>query len=116
MQGPDYSASGRRIKMNYANQTGYTDITPFEIVGHVSAKTIEIRRMAYEQDKTVALDFHVGGFAANCANQKDQEWIITQDLTQPTMRIRLGKNGWRAASGERFQLADKPVRFYDYNF
>lgn len=102
--------------MKYANQVGYSDITPYEIVRVVSDKTLEIREMNAERDKSVELQFHVGGFAAHCSNQRDQKWFITSDDTNPIIRIRLGKNGWKSAHGSKFQLSDTPVKFYDYNF
>jgi len=102
--------------MNFANHFGYSDVTPFEVVRVISDKTIEIREMKTERDESVELDFHVGGFSAHCSNQRDQKWIITSDETEPVIRIRLGKNGWKDKHGRRFGLDDKPRKFYDYNF
>lgn len=100
----------------YANHLGYTDVTPFEIVRVVSAKTLEVREMKCERDESVKLEFHAGGFSAHCSNQRDQRWFITSDESAPVRRIRLGKRGWKDAHGGRFDVSDKPVRFYDYNF
>ena len=108
--------TNKENEMNYANMIGYSDITPFEIIRHVSDKTIDVRRMQYKKDDSVKLNFHTGGFAANCSNQNDQEWIINSDETSDVIRIRLGKQGWKSSDGARFQLDIKPVRFYDYNF
>lgn len=103
--------------MNYANQIGYSDINPFEIVRKISDKTIEIREMIAERDTSVKLDFIPGGFSAHCRNQADQKWIISSDETAPVIRIRLSKNrGWQDKYGRRFSLADQPRKFYDYNF
>jgi hypothetical protein len=103
--------------MNYANQIGYSDVNPFEVVRVVSDKTIEVRAMNAERDKSVELDFQVGGFSAHCSNQSDQKWFITSNEDAPVIRIRLSKNhGWQDKHGRKFRLADKPRKFYDYNF
>jgi len=102
--------------MQYANQFGYSDVEPFEVVRVISEKTIEVREMDAERDNSVKLDFHVGGFSAHCSNQRDQKWVITSNPTNPVVRIRFGKQGWKSADGRRFKLADAPRKFYDYNF
>jgi hypothetical protein len=100
----------------FANRLGYSDVEPFEVVRVVSDKCLEVRRMDAERDKSVELQFDVGGFAAHCVNQRDQKWIISSNPSNPVLRIRLGKQGWKSACGSRFALADKPIKFYDYNF
>lgn len=102
--------------MNYANHIGYSDVNPYEVVRVVSDKTLEIRRMNAERDPSYKPEFIPGGFSGHCVNQLDQEWIITSDPAACVIRIRKGKKGWKDASGGRYQLADKPVKFYDYNF
>ena len=99
----------------YANQIGYTDVTPWEVIRVVSEKTLEIRRMKAERDPSFKPEFIVGGFAGHCVNQHAQKWIITSDETETVVRIRLGKKGWKGAYG-RFVLEDEPRSFYDYNF
>ena len=101
----------------FANQFGYSDVTPFEVVKVVSEKTVEVRKMDATKDDSVKLDWMVGGFAGHCVNQHDQKWHITSNNSNPVMRIRLGKSGeWKDRHGHRFGLADQPVKFYDYNF
>ena len=103
--------------MKYANQIGYTDVHPFEVVRIVSDKTVEVRAMEAVRDDSVKLDFIPGGFSAHCANQSEQKWIITSDGSNPVFRIRLSKNrGWQDKYGQRFKMADAPRKFYDYNF
>lgn len=103
--------------MNYANQYGWSDVNPFEVVKVISDKTIEVREMDAERDESVKLDWAVGGFAGHCINQRDQKWFITSNEQNPVVRIRLSKNGvWKDKHGRKFDLSDKPVRFYDYNF
>lgn len=103
--------------MNYANHYGYTDVNPFEVVRVVSDKTVEVREMDAKRDDSVKLEFHVGGFSAHCANQRDQKWLITSNPSNSILRIRLSKTGvWKDKHGRRFVLSDKPIKFYDYNF
>ena len=102
--------------MKYANHFGYTDINPFEVVRIISEKTIEVRAMKTERDESVKMQFVPGGFSAVCLNDHQQKWFITSNETEPVIRIRLGKNGWKDKHGRRFGLADKPVKYYDYNF
>jgi hypothetical protein len=100
----------------YANLYSYTDVTPYEVVRWVSDKTIEVREMDSVEDRSVKLEWDVGGFSAHCVNQRDQKWFITSNPENRIIRIRLGKKGWKDKHGRKFGLSDKPVRFYDYNF
>lgn len=101
----------------FANQYGYSDVTPFEVVRMVSEKTYEVRRMEYSKDPNWKPEFDVGGFAAHCTNQREQTWIIESNDKNPIIRIRLHKDGsLKDAHGNKFRLADAPRRFYDYNF
>lgn len=102
--------------MKYANQIGYTDVNPYEIVRVVSDKTLEVRAMNAERDESVKLNFIPGGFSAHCSNQNEQKWFITSNEDAPVIRIRLNKKGWQDKGGTRYSLADAPRKFYDYNF
>jgi hypothetical protein len=101
---------------NYANHIGYSDVNPFEIVRRVSDKTIDIRAMEAVRDESWKPDFVQGGFCGRVMNQNQQRWVISSKLDARIVRIRNGKRGWRDAGGNRYKLADKPVKFYDYNF
>ena len=62
-------------------------------------------------------DVVVGGFAGHTRNNNTQEWVITPDEAGSVRAVRLHKDGqWRDKYGNRYRLADKPVRFYDFNF
>lgn len=101
----------------FANQIGYSDVNPFEVIRVVSDKTIEIRAMDAERDDSVKMEFIPGGFAAHCTNQSEQKWIISSVEENPVFRIRLSKNrGWQDKFGGRYKLADAPHKYYDYNF
>ena len=103
--------------MKYANQIGWSDIDPYEVVKVISDKTIEVRAMLVEKDPTWKPDIIPGGFAGHCINQHEQKWNIKSDESKKTFRIRLHKNGqWKSKFGSRFMLQDTPVKFYDYNF
>ena len=103
--------------MKYANMIGYSDVHPCEVVRKVSDKTLEIRYMNAERDKSVELEFAPGGFSAHCVNNADQKWIITSNEENPVVRIRLSKNrGWQDKYGQRYKLAEAPRRHYDFNF
>lgn len=105
-----------RHTMNYANHYGYSDVNPYEVVKVISDKTIEVREMDSEKDPSWVPNWHVGGFAGHCSNQQEQKWFIKSNAENPVVRIRLGKQGWKDKHGRKFDLSDKPVRFYDYNF
>jgi hypothetical protein len=101
----------------YAIQVSYTDRHPYEVVRVISDKTIEVRAMDAERDTSVELQWAVGGFAGHCLNQRDQKWHITSNPANPVIRLRLNRvKDWKDASGRKFFLSDKPVKFYDYNF
>jgi hypothetical protein len=103
--------------MHYANQIGYSDIMPCEVVKHVTPKCVEIRRMKSELDPNWKPVMHAGGFAAHCSNQSEQRWIIEPQPLGTVFRIRLHKDGkWRDAYRNVFELALAPRRFYDFNF
>jgi hypothetical protein len=102
----------------YLNEHGYSDVTPWEVVRVVSATTVEIRCMAAELAPDWKPQMVVGGFSAVAINNNSQRWQITPNPAAPVIRARLTKNGWWKIAGcsSRFIAADKPARFFDYNF
>ena len=120
--------------MKYANEIGYSDIRPHEVVKVISDKTIEIRAMNAELDPNWKPEFVSGGFAGHCVNQSSQKWIITSDPEADVFRIRYskrhsyvvrrGSNNFEPtevrcfadAGGNKYKLSDEPRNFYDYNF
>lgn len=97
----------------YANQYGYSDIHPYEVVRVISDTTIEVRAMTATKDPSWEPVFHTGGFSAHCSNQHEQKWFYESNPDAPVQRIRKSKKGWK--KGE-FRISDEPRRFYDYNF
>jgi len=101
----------------FANMISYSDVTPFEVVRHVSGKTADIREMdAVRSNPENKLGFAPGGFLGHCADQGAQQWTITSNPENRVVRIRLGKRGWVDKWGNRYDMCGKPHRFYDYNF
>tara|TARA_R110000803_G_scaffold112151_1_gene180513 strand:+ start:1550 stop:1882 length:333 start_codon:yes stop_codon:yes gene_type:complete len=100
----------------FANRYGHSDVEPYEIVRIVSEKCIEVRAMDTSDNKT-KMDFHVGGFSANCSNQNAQKYDYTSNPKNPVKKIRLNKVlVWKSKYGEKFSIAKNPYKFYDYNF
>lgn len=107
------------VELGYANNNGYSDVDPFEIVRVVSDKTIEVRQMSAKRADDWKPEFIPGGFFGHCTNNGDQRkaWVISSDDTNPVIRIRKQKNGaWRNPGYGRFSLSATPVKHYDYNF
>ncbi|KZX57788.1 hypothetical protein A3709_19385 [Halioglobus sp. HI00S01] len=100
----------------YMSESGYTDVHPFEITRIVSDKCIEIRPLKATLLNADDLNFHVGGFAAHCSNQRCQEYSYESMPEAQTLRIRLNKRGKWAYKRRSFFLSEEPYKFYDYNF
>ena len=98
----------------YANHIQWTDIDPYEVVKIISPKCVEIREMRTKQI-VFPKEFHIGGFSAHCQDNFNQKYEYISDKTIPTIRIRKGKNGWKAGS-MKFRMSDTPRKHYDYNF
>lgn len=102
----------------YANQHGWSDVTPFEIIGR-SARTLTLRRMKVERDPDWKPEVIPGGFAGTCVNQNKQKWNISSDETELVIKAYLRKDGRHMrfySSLGRHSLHDEPIYFYDYNF
>jgi hypothetical protein len=101
--------------MKYANHHGWSDVNPYEVINHISEKTIEIRAMDAEKNPAVKTQFEIGGFSAFSDNA--QEWFITSNVERPIIRIRKNVKGiWQDKYRNKYYLSDKPCKFYDYNF
>jgi len=101
----------------YANYCGYTDVNPYEVVEVRTENKMMVRAMDAVIDPAWKMDFYPGGFFGHVANDRDQKWIITANPANPVFAIRKHKNGkWFSKGGSRFNIADKPHKFYDHNF
>jgi len=111
-----YLRENEKIK-KYANRIGYSDVDPCEVIKRKSKKSLIIRAMDAELDKTWKPDTVVGGFSGHTVNNHSQEWIITSNEKHRTFIIRKHKDGqWYSKDGQKFRLSDTPCKFYDYNF
>jgi hypothetical protein len=102
----------------YANQHGYTDVHPFEVIRKISDICVEVRAMRTVQTR-FPQDFHAGGFAGHYSdNRSGQEYEYHSDPNNPVLRIRWSKakKQWQCPGHRRFVMSDKPYKFYDYNF
>jgi|GEM_PF-1004688 len=108
-------ATARPVVGQFANERGYSDVTPWEIVAvSKSGKSITVRSMNYEMDESGPKpEIIPGGFAGHCTNQHAVEWICTPNPEGYTRTIRLSGRGWDKG---RFHVSDHPERFYDFNF
>tara|TARA_R100000655_G_scaffold97187_2_gene140005 strand:- start:3587 stop:4087 length:501 start_codon:yes stop_codon:yes gene_type:complete len=96
----------------FANLKYWTDVEPYEVVRVISDKTVEVRLMDTIQTKRPEA-FVVGGFAAHCIDNHNQDYKYISNDKNPTKRIRKGKKGW---GNGKYQMSDYPFNFYDYNF
>ena len=113
--------------MQYANRLGYSDVEPFEVLREVKPGVVEIRAMkAKAAHKHKDLAFQPGGFFGHCASQENQRWEIKPDAEAPVIVARLCKAKASAYGrrpgyyydrhGNRYQPAEQPCKFYDFNF
>lgn len=96
----------------YCNLWLYSDVIPFEVVRVQNSRRVWVREMDTVQTVTPK-SFIQGGFTAYCADNGAQRYEYISNTERPVICLRLGKNGW---SGGAYKMADKPVKFYDYNF
>ena len=92
---------GQKIEVGMgASGTYWTDITPYEVVRVVSAKTIEIR----ELDVKI-----IGG------DYLDPEYKLISNDENQIERARLGKMGWKLADGKKIYIGHARY-YYDPSF
>ena len=104
------------VECGFANHIGYSDVTPYEIIRVVSPRCIEVREMDAKLADGQKPEIIPGGFSGHCTNQRELKYDITSNESNRVVRLRFGKKGWKAATGERFAVDAAPIRFYDYNF
>jgi len=113
-----YEYAVEAIDYTHANQNGYSDTTPFEIVRVVSDKTIELKSMTAERAADWKPEIVAGGFSGHCTNNGNQSkaWVIKSDPEGYKVRARLQKDGsWKSSHG-RHSLHTAAIKHYDYNF
>jgi len=101
----------------YANQIGYSDVHPFEVLAvSKSGKQITIRPMQCELDPNWQPEIVPGGFAGHCVNQQGQRWVITSDEDAAPIKAHKRSDGYYYSAWGKHRIEDQPRRFYDYNF
>jgi hypothetical protein len=105
------------MTQEYANKVLYTDVEPFEVVETRTERKKMIRPMKATLKPDWKPDMIPGGFAAHTVNNYSQEYDYESLPNEETFAIRQRKNGkWFDKYGNRYNISDKPRRFYDYNF
>lgn len=89
----------------YAMHMAWSDINPYEVIKVVSDKTLVIREL---DAKLISID------KDDLQNSQVYEFSSNED--NKVLRIRLSKYGYWKHKDYKFRLADKPYKFYDYNF
>ncbi len=101
------------IELYFNNNNVLFTAHPYEIVRHVSDKTIEIRKMWAERDSSVQVPSECRDILRNW---KGQNWKTRSQPDVPTIRIRRHKDGqWYDADGGWYKFHDEPVSFYNFN-
>lgn len=101
----------------YANRILWSDVDAFEVIRKVSEKTYEVRKLKAIDDPNWKPDFVPGGFVGHTFNDSEREWTFEPDESRPVIRIRLHKDGWfKDSNGMRFEISDRPRKYYDSNF
>ena len=88
--------NGQAIEVGMgASGTYWTDMTPYEVVRVVSAKTIDIRE----------LDVEITG-----GDWLEPAYKVISNYELPVERARLGKMGWKLADGKKIYVGH--ARYY----
>lgn len=91
----------------YVSRAGYSDVSIIgNIVGVKGKRTFLVKSMSAEK-QIAKLEFLVGGFAAHCVNQDNQEWSFKE--YDEIIEVKNLKNS-------RLVFSEKPYHYYDYNF
>lgn len=101
----------------YCNHHMYTDVDPYEVVRVISDKCVEVRKMDTKLIQAPK-DFHPGGFVGHYSDNHAQEYEYIINPDNPVTRVRWSERNrqWQKGKHTRFHMADKPWKFYDYNF
>jgi len=110
-----YNKGLAKVKVGmFINHFGYSDVTPYEIVGvNKSGKTIKVREMDAKLVDGWKPEILEGGFSGHCANNRTQEYTYKSNKNNPTFILRKSKIGFGKG---KYKVSSIPRRFYDYNF
>jgi hypothetical protein len=101
----------------FANQIGYSEVYPHEIVEVRTDNKIIVRRLKCLRDPNWKPEFVAGGFAGHCVNQHKQTWLYESNVSNELISLRKHKDGnFYSRSSSKFRIELEPFYFYDYNF
>jgi len=105
------------VEATHANQLGYTDVNPYEIMDKRTPRKIMVRAMDAVIDPNWKMNVSIGGFVGHCNNNRTQEYSYSSNENYPEVAVRLNKHGiWKDKYGNRYSLNVYPYKFYDFNF
>ena len=93
----------------FLNHYGYSDVNPIGKIIAVKGKTTIIVQQVVASKNKTKMQYIVGGFAAVCINQSEQEYDFLE--TEKIMQFKLSKSFLK-----QYRIDNKPKKFYDFNF
>lgn len=107
------------LEKKYANQRGYSDIEPYEVIEERTPNLYIIRGMksvqTEESKQKMKESFMPGDFHCHFDNFL-QDWIIEPDEEGRQVKVRRHKDGkFYDSDGQRYEISEKPIKFYDFN-
>jgi hypothetical protein len=85
-----------------------------KIIGHFGKTGIIVEPWTATKDPNFKPEFIPGGFSAHCLNQNEQSWIYKKDEGAEPIRMRISQSFF--SQSPRYNIADEPYEYYDYNF
>ena len=95
----------------YINQSMYTDVNPIGKVIGIKGKTGVIIQPVEASENKTKMKWASGGFAGNCYNQDEQEYDF-YEVREP-FEMKLSNTKLKSL---RWGFADRPIKYYDFNF
>jgi hypothetical protein len=110
------SPTFRKRICEYVGMSFGSDVHAYEVLNTISPQTVEIRLLEYKQT-VFPKEFQIGGFSAHCADNYNQEYSFNSNEDYPIIRIRWSnaKGRWQY-KGQRCEMSNVPIKFYDNNF
>ncbi len=100
---------------------GWSDVEPATVVQvSASGSRVTVRRDRAALDPAWTPQLLPGGFAAHCANQSSQQWLITEDPAGARQSFSRRTDGrwWEVGCAQRqgSRLVEGWRKFHDFNF
>lgn len=93
----------------YLNRSTGSDIHPVGKIVSVNKNILTLHPV--EHELVSKMEFHIGGFMANCSNNDEQEYKYTVDETK-TFELKITKSMLKTG----YSINENPKYYYDYNF